>query len=147
MRKGLIFYVLSAVCTLSSIITLSSCSSANVDNYSGEILPSCSSINPNESKEEEFMADYTDLETFRNDVINGVDVVGKTLRFLNDNGEYCDGFIWRIYYKDITFVSQGLPGPDYCELGKIINIKIDEVREPSPSHDKYIVYYSFIPKY
>ena len=128
MRKGLIFYVLSGICALSSIVTLSSCSSANADNTNVGVLPSYSS-NINEPKEEEFMADYTDLETFRNDVINGIDVVGKTLKLVNDNLGYCYNGLesYRIIWKDIQFDCQ-IDDMWYTERS-VIQIKIKHMRK------------------
>lgn len=121
MRKGLIFYVLCGFCALSSIGALSSCASTN-------------------SKEEEFMADYTDLETFRNDVINGTDVVGKTLKLANDNiGYYYNGLeSWRIIWKDIQLDSSNTTTADADE--PVIQIKITYVRKTIVA-DNPIQYY------
>ena len=59
MRKGLIFYVLCSFCALSTIGTLSSCSSTNVDNSSIKTSSSCSTTNHNESKKEDaIVTDY-----------------------------------------------------------------------------------------
>ena len=148
MRKGLIFYVLSGICALSSITALSSCSSTNVDNSSIETSSSLSTTNPNESKEEEIMADYTDLETFRNDVINGVDVIGKIIHFTPDNGEYRDGFIWHIDYQDMVFISDNCSEVDqgYYMNNNPIYIKVFDVDKPTPIRDKYVVHFHFITK-
>lgn len=132
MRKGLIFYALCGFCALSSVGALTSCASTNSAN----------------SKEGEIMADYTDLETFRNDVINGVDVIGKIIHFTPDNGEYRDGFIWHIDYQDMVFISDNCGDVDqgYYMNNNPIDIKVFRIDTPTPIYDKYNVCFHFITK-
>ena len=143
MRKGLIFYVLSGICALSSIVTLSSCSSANADNSSIETSSLWSSINPNESKKEEtIVTDYNNLDELMQSLKTDPDsVVGKTVTILYDDIDIPVGGI-REFYQDSDYHF-------YCEIdmekiptptsGDIFKFKVTEVRIPTPAIQFYSI--------
>ncbi len=143
MRKGLIFYVLCSFCALSTIGTLSSCSSTNVDNSSIKTSSSCSTTNHNESKKEDaIVTDYNSLdELMQNLKTDPYSVVGKTVTILYDDIDIPVGGI-REFYQDSDYHfycdidTEKIPTPTF---GDIFKFKVTDVRIPTPAIQFYSI--------